>query len=204
MQFTYLLIILILLVPSLSYSKNLGTVGAVYEIKERDAVSELEERAKKIDLKKHMNKDKLETMLRNKKPEGLSHIKRVKKEKTYTFNPSYVLEFDIKDNNGSMLYPKGYTFNPLDYMKYPGTLVFIDGTSKAQIAWFLSTGLSKDSTVKLLLTDGSPYDLTKELKRPVFLATTAIAERVGLNAVPAVISQEGNAFKVREIYVKNK
>jgi conjugal transfer pilus assembly protein TraW len=26
-----------------------------------------------------------------------------------------------------VLYPKGYSFNPLDYVSYPGVLVVIDG-----------------------------------------------------------------------------
>lgn len=196
-----ILLIVFFLFPSTLLAKTIGTVGTVYEIKEKDAALELKDRAKNIDIRKIVTKDKLKKILSDKRPEGLSFIGKVKEERTYLFTPSYTLEFDIVNGKGVLVYPKGYTFNPLDYIKYPNTLVFIDGSSKTQVAWFKKSGLYKDASTRLLVTDGSAYDLTGQLNRPVFFATTEIVKRVGLSAVPSVISQQNNSFKIREIYV---
>src|SRR5690606_5643388 len=39
--------------------------------------------------------------------------------------PFYPLEFDIKLPDGRMVYPKGFTFNPLTYVKLPQRLVIV-------------------------------------------------------------------------------
>ena len=34
----------------------------------------------------------------------------------------------MTDSEGKVLYPKGYTFNPLNYLSFSGGLVVIDAT----------------------------------------------------------------------------
>ena len=55
-----------------------------------------------------------------------------RKERTFLVDMTYTLDRDIADEKGNVVYPKGYTFNPLDYITYPGTLVILDGNSPTQ------------------------------------------------------------------------
>lgn len=188
------------LLSPVSYAKELGTVGAVYPIKENDALEEIEERVKQKDWGKYFN-DRQEK-IKSFKPEGLNELVRAKENKTYTVDMTYTLNFDIPDGKGGILYPKGYTFNPLDYVIFPKTLVFIDADDKKQLSWLKTSEYNKDEKVILLITGGSYYKVMEELKRPVFYADKVILDKFKIQAVPAIVTQKGRGMEVREIAIK--
>jgi conjugal transfer pilus assembly protein TraW len=113
----------------------------------------------------------------------------------------YIVKQDIVDGKGNILYPQGFTFNPLDYLSFPGGLVVIDGTDPLQIKWFQSTPYAGNHQVRLLLSGGYASQLTGQLKRSVFYLTADIAERLQLAAVPSVVVQEDRQLRVHEIKV---
>ena len=41
---------------------------------------------------------------------------------------TYTTEIDVPDGKGGILYPKGYTFNPLEYLTYSKTIIVINGS----------------------------------------------------------------------------
>jgi conjugal transfer pilus assembly protein TraW len=159
-------------------AKDLGVFGAVYDIVEKDALKEIEERAKVVDMNRIVNRGELEKKLRNYTPEGLKEIKlqTAQKERTFLVDMTYTLDRDIADDKGNVVYPKGYTFNPLDYITYPGILVILNGNSPAQVAWFRHSEYSRDLKAKLLITDGTSGELSKALRRPVFYVNQAVIE----------------------------
>jgi conjugal transfer pilus assembly protein TraW len=113
----------------------------------------------------------------------------------------YTVTQDIVDNEGNILYPRGFTFNPLDYLSFPGGLVVIDGTAPLHIKWFQHTPYADNHQARLLLSDGYAYELTRHLKRSVFYLTADIAERLQLAAIPSVIVQEDRNLRVHEIKI---
>jgi conjugal transfer pilus assembly protein TraW len=52
-----------------------------------------------------------------------------------------------------------------------------------------------------LLSNGSAFELIRQLKRPVFYLTSDIAERLQLTAVPAIVVQKENKMLVKEIVI---
>lgn len=202
-----LLLTWLLAASASSHAKDLGVFGAVYAIAEKDALREIEEKATRADLNRMVNKDELTKKLKNYTPEDLKAIKdlpRARKERTFLVDMTYTLEQDIADDKGTVIYPKGYTFNPLDYIIYPGTLVILNGAIREQVAWFTASPYSRDLSVKVLITDGSYADLSKVLKRPVFYASKAVIEAFRIRAVPSVVRQEGRFMEVKEIVVEAK
>lgn len=117
---------------------------------------------------------------------------------------TYTLDRDIADERGNVIYPKGYTFNPLHYVAYPGVIVILDGKSQGQVAWFRGSEYSKDMKTKLLITDGSHAELSNMLKRPVFFVNRAIIGVFQIKAVPSVVRQKETIMEVREIPVEKK
>ena len=183
-------------------ARNPGTVGAVYPIAEPDALSEIEERARRVDWEKVIGRKIVEKKVVSFRPAGLVPLARAEKGRKYTVDLTYTLSEDIPDGKGGTLYPKGYAFNPLDYVTLPNTLVVLDGADEAQVNWFYSSEHFNDFKTILLITDGSYSELSKELKRPVYYADGAIIDRFDLEAVPAVVRQKGKNMEVQEIAVK--
>lgn len=103
-----------------------------------------------------------------------------------------------------VLYPSGYRFNPLDYIKVPYTYVVIDGDDERQVEWFETTRYADDVFAILLITNGSWYELSQRFNRPVFYADERIIERFKLKASPSVVRQSGNLMEVTEVAVKQK
>jgi len=187
---------------SQGWAKDLGTFGAVYPIAEPDSLAELKEKAAKVDWKKVFDKDKLTRKVRNFKPKDLKALPVAQRDRAFLSDLSYTLDVDIPDGKGEILYPKGYTFNPLDYIRFQRTIVVINGKDRRQVEWFRKSSWFKDMNAMLLLTDGSYFPLGDRLRRPVFYANSLIVGRLGLKAVPSVARQQGRYLEVREYAVR--
>lgn len=176
---------------------NIGVVGKTYSITERDALEEVEARAKKVNWKKEMAKIKPEKY----RPKGLQSLPRVQKAESFIIDMTYTLDRDIPDGKGGVLYPRGYTFNPLDYMPFNRIMVVINPEDKEQVAWFKKSPYAGRIDTKLLISEGSYVDAAKAVGRPVFYAVSKIVDRFNLRAVPSIVYQEGKLIRVDEIYV---
>ncbi len=185
---------------------NLGRYGAVYPILEPDFLQEIQEKMSKIDYSKLYDPKKMEKKIRYWKPQQLAKKPRAEKPRVRLVDMTWTLDFDIPDGKGGILYPKGYKVNPLDYITYPGILVFIDASDNEQVEWFKKSPYFSDMRVHLILTDNDKdiIDLSNKLKRPVFYAMRGIAERLQIEYVPSVAFQEGKMMRVEEIYIERK
>lgn len=198
---TSLLVSVLVLLSALSstvQARDLGRVGAVYPIAEPDSLAEIREKAAKVDWKKVFDKEKLTRKVRNFKPKDLKRLPAARRDRAFLSDLTYTLDVDIPDGKGGILYPKGYTFNPLDYLRFRRTIVVINGNDCRQVEWFRKSPWNKDTNVMLLLTDGGYFELGKRLRRPVFYASALIVDRLGLKAVPSVVRQQGRFMEVRE------
>ena len=185
-------------------NKDLGIAGNTYPIAEPDALQEIQEKAKTININKYMNKARLEKRTKEFKPIDLPVLKPASVDRSFTVDLTYTLDFDITDGKGAIVYPRGYTFNPLDYIRYNKTIVVINGNNKKQLEWFENSEYAKDINILLLITNGSYYQVKERLKQQVFYANKLIVERFKLKAVPSVIQQKGPVLEVKEIAIENQ
>lgn len=183
-------------------AQDLGRYGAVYPIVEPDALAEMKRKAARVDWGKYLDREKMARKIREYKPKGLVKLPAAGRPRTFLADMSYTLDMDIPDGKGGILYPKGYTFNPLDYVRLERTLIVINGNDKRQVEWFRNSPWNKDMNAMLLLTDGSYYTLGERLKRPVFYADKMMVTRLKLQAVPSVAVQKGRFIEVREYEVR--
>jgi conjugal transfer pilus assembly protein TraW len=195
-----LLFLLMIFVPVLA--KDLGRFGAVYPIIEPDALEEIRARAAQVDWKKVFNREKMTRKVREYRPDNLVKLPAASHSRTFLTDMSHTLDMDIPDGKGGVLYPKGYTFNPLDYIKLTRILVIINGNDKKQVEWFRTSPWNKDLNAMLLLTEGGYFKLGDRLKRPVFYADRLMVTKLGLKAVPSVAVQKGRMMEVREYEVR--
>ena len=197
--------IILLSFVSTTSAKDLGTVGNVYNIAEKDSLQEMKRIAKDTNINKMFNKDAVLRKLKSYNPttKELRSLEPAKADRSFLVDMSYTLDQDLTDGKGTVIYPKGFTFNPLDYVKYPKIIVILDGNSPKQVGWFKQSPYFPDPNVSLLLTDGSYGSLSKGLKRPVFYATPEIAGVFQIHKVPSIVRQKGNMMEVIEVAVSN-
>jgi len=191
-------LLLVILLAATLHGKDLGTVGATYPIAEKDALVEIEERAKKVDWEKALDMKKMKESIRDYRPEGMEQLPSAREDRVFPVDMTWTLDFDIPDGRDGILYPRGFSFNPLAYVFLPSVLVVIDGEDARQVEWFKTSPYAKDQRVMLLLTGGSYGAVMEKFKRPVFYANGKIVRKFQLKAVPSVIVQKGTVMEVRE------
>lgn len=172
-------------------------MGETYPIVEPDILVELKQQA----VQRQPTKEEIVKKIKTYQPRNLQQLPRAKSDSTFLVDMTYTFEKDVVDGKGNILYPRGYTFNPLDYFLFPGGMVVIDGSDPDQIRWFKKSPYFANRQARLLISGGYAYDLVEQLKRPVFYLTDIIARRLQLTAVPAVIVQREKKLQVREVYI---
>ena len=108
---------------------------------------------------------------------------------------------DVTDPKTGILYIRaGSVVNPLDKVTLHSTLIFFNGNSEEQVRWVQHYLLAHDDrALKLIVTEGDVGPLGRLLHRPVYWANQLMYDRFGVVAVPSLVTQEGNRFRVQEI-----
>ena len=174
-------------------SKDLGRFGKVYPIVEPNLIEELQRKAPPVDLEQ-IRKDH-ETY----QPENLVKLPKTKADGSFQVDMTYTLDHDITDAQGNILYKKGFTFNPMEYVNFRGGFVVIDGSDAKQVQWFKATKYFGNKQALLLLTDGYAAQLAKDLHRPVFFLTKDMQSRLKLKSVPSIVVPVGMKLMVQEV-----
>ncbi|GAB6194233.1 hypothetical protein [Desulfocastanea catecholica] len=191
-----IIVIFCLLSVSLTSGKNLGTIGKTYPIVELDLVEEIKAGLDYEKLAKVMAEQR-----RNYQAKDIHALPTVKRDRTFLVDMTYTLDHDIPGENGQIMYRRGLTWNPLDYVSLPNPLVVINSEDEKQVEWFLESPYNKNRQVKLLISAGFAAPLMKQLDRPVFYLTKTIADRLQLAAAPCVITQNGKKMMVQEVKI---
>lgn len=188
--------------PALASARLLGTVGATYPFAEKDALSEITERAKSVDWKKVFAR--LRKQGEHPLPLGVPKISKVAEARVRRVDMTYTLDVDIPDprNPARILYPKGFSFNILQFMTLPGAVIFVDASDRRQLEWLKTYPGVSDPVVMILLTGGDHGAMEKLLNRPVSYADSLLVNRFSIEVVPAVARQDGDTLIIEEIYVK--
>jgi len=182
---------------SLAYGCVVGSEGPTYKIAEEDLTEWIKRKAASIDaekLKWQIQAKIKERLPKFRLPSAVSGLPAAKEEKVYKVDMTYTLPYDIKDLDGNIIYPKGYTFNPLQLMAdkgiyYTQVLVIINAERKEEVEWF-EKQFNDRLNVKLLITDGYAYELAMKLKRPVYYLTKILKDKFLIEETPSVVFQQ--------------
>lgn len=195
----------ILLVAALSITP-LGTFGNTYKIVEKDAIVEIEEKLKKIDYEKI--RKELESKLKNYRPSDLKSLPPAEKTYSYYVDMTYTLDVDIPkvDNKGKIigtLYPKGFTFNPVEYLVAdPPPLIIFNGNNKKEVEWVKQK--YKDSLhVMFVITEGDWIEISKVFKRQVYYLKEMMVDKLKLKNTVSVVYRDGKHMRV-DVYAMPK
>ncbi len=169
--------------------------GKTYPIAEQDMLSEINQKAKHINVAELQKRFKKK--LSNYQPKGAVYLPSADKSKSYLVDMTYTLTFDIPKVNRQgkvigILYPKGFKFNPLAYMpigKTIPTLIIFNIKNKNERSYIKKHYLYKLNT--MLLTVKSEFSnirhFEKQTKMAVFELTKHVADRLHLKNTISVV-----------------
>ncbi len=118
-------------------AKNLGTFGQTFPIQEKNILEVIQEKLKSLEesgaLKDHQQKIVERVKQALKRPTTVEGIKTTTQPRVFTFNPSIVVPYDLKDHQGQVFQQAGTVINPLHYHSLTKPLLFIDSDDCQQV-----------------------------------------------------------------------
>lgn len=197
------LIVLIFCMPSV-YAIHLAPIGPVYPIGEENAIhvilKKLHQKAQSGELQKR-NKHMAQRAIKS-----ITHMKPIAGFTTVTtrtqrlIDPTVTYKKAITTPDGRIVVAAGTRINPLDSITLSKRLLFFDGRDPMQCKAVQQLLLKNTINIKPILIAGSWLDLTKAWKTQVFYDQQGnLSQRLGIRAVPALVSQQGNQLRIDEI-----
>ena len=214
-------------------AKDFGTKGHTQQIIEQPFLRMVDDRLQKVDIRKEQEKMTILVKDRVNNPTTINGIETAVTSRDFYFDPTYTLDEDAVLPCGKILHKAGIKVNPLDHMSWNGTLVFIDGRDKWQVAWAVKNYIktvkieedeelkkigheqnlvpagslntyNKDDN-KIVLVAGRPLELQKEIGSVIYFDQFGeLTKKFGIAYVPAIVRQDGKFLKVTEINIRGR
>ncbi|PZU07822.1 conjugal transfer protein TraW [Sphingomonas sp.] len=185
--------------PAAGPISSRSTIGRTWPIAEPDALAEIEAKVATLpsDMSKAFGPRDKWTALKAASL-GVAGTDRIR-----SVIPFYTLEFDITLPDGKTLYPKGFTFNPLTYVKLPQRLVVVH---PRDLSWALRSARASDFILLSALgsQNGDAIDLSEKTGRPIYILEERVKQRLGLTVAPVIVEQSGTRLILTEYGPKSR
>lgn len=190
--------------PIMANSTDLGKVGPTYPIAETDMLKLIEERLREKEKSGELAKLQEEAVKRSinsiENPKPVAGLGKSTKTRTFYHDPSITAQSNITDATGKIIVAAGTRINPLDYVSMTRHLLFFDGRDKSQVKLAEKLILHYQGKIKPILTGGSYTELMRQWKTQVYYDQGgALVRKLGIERVPALVSQEERRLRVDEI-----
>jgi conjugal transfer pilus assembly protein TraW len=185
---------------------DLGTYGETFPIQEKSLLEVIKaklqalfESGKLEDHQKIILKTAKEQLNR---PAPVRDLVKTTTPKSFIYDPSITVPYDLKDSEGQVFHHKGTKVNPLETHSLRSSLLFVDGDDSEQVAWAIREHKTSEPfrKPKIILVQGAPFDLEKKLHLPIYFDQSGVlVKKLGINQVPARVSQTGKKLLVEEV-----
>ena len=207
----FLIVILIVSISALEiYAVDLGKVGNTFRIEEEAFTAMMKRKLEAVDMEKE--RKKIEKIARDKieNPAPVKGISAATEERTFYFDPTYILDKDVVLPNGTILHKAGTTVNPLEHMNLNRRLFFIDSRQQEQVEWLkeqLNNPVADQKELvedRIILVGGSVFKLKEELNqnhadKVFFDQHGELTTKFTIKHSPAIAYQEGLKIRIDEI-----
>lgn len=171
-----------------------ATIGRTWPIAEPDALTEIEARVGRQPANiasRFGPRDRWSAMqVASLAPAALSRVRSVV--------PFHTLAFDFRWADGRIVYPKGFTFNPLAYVTLPQRLVVV---APRDLGCALGQANPTDFILLAAGKGADPIALSEKAQRPIFLLETRVKERLRLTVAPVIVRQVGQKLELTEVWI---
>lgn len=186
-------------------AKHLGTFGHTFDIIETDLLEVITKKLNTLEKEgfiikyQYQIQEKMQEKI--KRPAPVEGVIKTRKYRSYFYDPSIRIPYDLRDNQGNIFIKAGTIVNPLETHQLSQDLIFIDGDDEAQVKWATQRPRNK----KIILVKGSPFELMHFYPETFYFDQGGnLVKKFGLTQIPARVSQEGKTLKVEEIEMVSK
>lgn len=181
-------------------AKDFGQQGTLMEIQEKSLLQVMLDKLNKMQgdgaLEKHQKEIAEKAKQRIQRPVPVSHLKRADEETIFFFDPTLVVQDDIRDHQGKSIAAKGTRVNPLEQLAWGQPMVFFNGDDPAQREWVFANFQEAD----FVLTCGAPLDVSEKYGHHIYFDQGgSLVKKLGIFALPAVVVQEGLLLKITQV-----
>ena len=187
------------------HAKDLGVYGETFPIAEENLLEVIRKKLSNMEangsLAQAQKKIAQKAEQKIRKPSPLKGLIKTQTPRQWFYDPSMIVESDIKDHKGNLIASKGDVINPLERISWGAPLLFLDGDDPEQVAW----AETQYVLAKWVLVKGRPVELEEKLKRPVYFDQAGmLVSKFGIQQIPCRISQKDKKLLVEEISVREQ
>lgn len=179
--------------PETAVIGSRSTIGRTWPIIEPDALAEIEAKVAALpsDMSKAFGPRSAWSGLKT------APLATALSDRVRSVVPFYTLDFDIRLPGGKMLYPKGFTFNPLTYVRLPQRLVVVH---PRDLDWALRSARQSDFILLSALDgqNGDAIELSERTGRAIYILEERVKQRLGLTVAPVIVRQVGTRLELTE------
>jgi len=188
-------------------NSDLGVIGPTYAISEphllEDIQHKLRAKERSGELQRLMEDARRRGITTVRNPPPVEGLQATRQARSFHVDPSFVLERNLTDAQGRLLFAAGTRKNPLEVVSLSKRLLFFDARDGRQVAQARELIARYDGKVKPILTGGSYLDLMNAWRVPVYYDQQGtLTRRFGIRQVPALVSQEGMRLRIDEVLVQ--
>lgn len=188
-------------------SGDLGRLGDVYEIAERNLIDEMKERTENIDWAE--KKSKAADNFWHSRVEFFE-FPTAREDTERLVNPTVEITEDMRLPDGRIIAKKGSRYNPLAIVPFNREVYIFNATSPAQLrkAIELKTA-SQTKKLQVFITTQSDRSggfewlaaLEEKVGAPVYILNKDLASNFRIENIPAVVTDHGELLKINEYAV---
>jgi conjugal transfer pilus assembly protein TraW len=184
---------------------DLGVYGEVFPIQEKSLLEVIQTKLLVLKesgaLETHQKAIAAKTKEKVMHPEPVEGVHKTTEPRSFSYDPSITVPYDLRDHQGQVFHHKGTKVNPLDTHAFTPFL-FVDGDDPDQVAWAVKEHqlAINNHKPKIILVNGAPFDLSKEIELPVYFDQSgALVKKFGIGQVPARVSQQDKLLLIEEL-----
>jgi len=187
-----------------AYAQDLGIAGEIYPIQEEDLLDfilhRLEVLQKNGQWQQLQNQFRANVAKHADRPQPVISLSKAMKSKSWFYDPSISVPYDLKDMSGRVFAKAGTTVNPLNVITIHNALIFFDGDDKEQVAWVDRLNQKLSGKTKLILVNGSVANQVDHFHQPIYFDQAGrLTNKFSIRHVPATVMQYKDRLKISEI-----
>lgn len=197
---------LLFLMTTQTFSQSIGVVGEVFPIAEMSFLTFIEQRLTVLSENGELgatNEQWKKTVENHANRPTPLWLPRANVTRAHYYKPEIKVDFDIRDSEGRVIYPKGTEVNALHQIpSYSPCWLFINADEKAELKWAFKT-MHACSNPKIILTGGAIHEAEVFFKNAIYFDQGArITKTLMITGTPVQVSREGDVLKIVQFAIK--
>jgi conjugal transfer pilus assembly protein TraW len=191
------------LLSGVASARDLGRLGQVFPVAEQDLMLELKAKLSAWEAEGGAQRMQAESRAAVDRfvdgPPRIATVGKAVERRVFYYTPEAVSPVTIWNQHDELIVARGARVNVLEDTSLSKPIMFFDADDRGQVE-AAKRLVDVYPRAVLILVGGSPSGMMQELQRPVFYDLHGfMTEKIGVQAVPAVVVQEGLRLRVTEV-----